>query len=278
MPRGQAVSLAAAQQLTFGNQVIEIISVSRDNSWLVFDSNLRGNADIYRMKPSGGAAERLTEDPRPEYVGELSPNNQELVWHRWLNGERHVFVKTVDQESEQEILPRSGDHTSPRWSPDGSALAMWSHQDNGLVFVVRRGGDGEWDKKERQLANGRLPVWSPDGRTIAFVRIDGSVNAIPADSGTVRTLYTPRPRSRDPVATYLLWRNPKTIWLIGDDASGRGGIWELSVGTQALRLLVRFDLRPGQSYGPSFATDENHIFFSLTEKLSNLRWAELMKN
>ncbi|MBA2688460.1 MAG: serine/threonine-protein kinase [Gemmatimonadaceae bacterium] len=278
VPRGQAVSLSASRQITFGNQLIEILSMSHDKRWLVFDSNLRGNADIYRMKPTGGALERLTVDPRPEYNGELSPNNRELAWHRWVNGDRRLFVKNLETESEQAILARAGDQVSPHWSPDGNAVVSWSHQENGVVFVVRRGADGKWFKKERQLANGRLPIWAPDGRTIAFVKIDGSVNTIAADSGVVRTIYMPRPGSSDPIATYLLWLEPGKIWLIGADASGRAGIWELLVGKQSVRLMVRFDLRAGQSYGPSLVSDGRNLFFALTEKSSNLRWAELVKN
>lgn len=277
IPGDTVASLAGAQQITSGNQVIEVLRASPDGQWLVYDSNLRGNADIYRIPVTGGPAEQLTDDPRPEYAGTLSPDGRDLAWHRWVKGERHLFVKRLDSDSAQEIMPLPGDQGVPNWSPQGTGLAAWSHaKERGGVFVVRRDATGRWKPATWRLEEGQLPVWSPDGQTIAFVRLDGSIVTIPADSGTLRTIYRPRPGSQDPLATVLVWRlDPGTIWFVANDPSGRGGIWSISARGGTPRLRVRLDDALGRAHGPGFTTDGKRFFFTLDDRISNIRWAEL---
>lgn len=267
----------SATRLTSGNQLIELVSGSSDGKWIVYDSNVSGNADIYRMPLAGGAAERLTDDARPEYAGTLSPDGQELAWQRFIRGERHLFVKRLDGDSAREIMPVPGDQGVPHWSPDGRALAAWSHnKEAGAVFVVHRDAAGRWKRPAWRLEGGQLPVWSPDGRSLAFIRYDGGINTIPADSGAGRSIYTPRSGSADPVANQLVWSlDSATVWFIGSDARGRGGIWSVSSRGGAARLRVRFDDPSGRSHGAGLTTDGSRFYFTLDERFSNVWSAEL---
>lgn len=278
IPQTEELTLAAAKRVTSGTQLIELVSVSSDGKWLVYDSNISGNADIYRAPIGGEEPERLTNDRRPEYAGALSPDGSELAWQRFVNGERHLFVKKVDDDRAQEILPVSGDQGVPRWSRDGRKLAAWSHnQERGSIFVVTRDARGRWTQEWR-LGYGQLPIWSPDGRMLAFVRYDGGIETIPSDSGARFSVYTPRPGSDDPIASNLIWSlDPSTIWFIGSNSRGHGGIWSVPSAGGRPQLRVRFDDGSGRLHGPSIATDGSNFYFTLDERFSNVRWAELVK-
>jgi Tol biopolymer transport system component/DNA-binding SARP family transcriptional activator len=279
IPVDTPATLARATQITSGNQIIEIMRASHDGRWLVYDSNRSGNADIYRMPITGGRAERLTDDPGEEYAADLSPDGRELVWQMFVKGERHLFVKNLDGGSARELIPDRGDKGVARWSPDGNALAGWSHiKEQGAVFVIHRDARGRWHSPAWMLEDSQLPVWSPDGKTIAFVRFDGSIATIPADSGARRTIYAPRPGHSDPMATYLAWSGDRDIiWFLGHEPDGGSGIWSFSIRSGRPRLLVRIDAPTGKSNGPSFTSDGRRFFFTLDERFSNVRWAELVK-
>lgn len=276
IPRDSTISIAAAHPITSGNQVVEVMNASRNGKWVMYDSDLQGNADIYRIPSAGGNAEQLTDDPRAEYAAELSPDGSEFAWQRWVNGERHLFVKRIDGDSAHEIMPVHGDQGVPKWSPDGKTIAAWSHDnERGAVFVVKRDDRGRWQRPAWRLDYGQLPRWSPDGRTIAFTRLDGRVQSIPADSGEVSTIYSPKPG--DPLATLIVWsREPDIIWMVGESATARG-IWSLSLKTGRPKLVVNLDDPMGKTIGPGFTANESRFYFALNERWSNVRWAELQQ-
>ncbi|MEO5590571.1 MAG: BTAD domain-containing putative transcriptional regulator, partial [Gemmatimonadaceae bacterium] len=278
LPADHALSLADARRVTTGTQLIELLSVSPDGKWIVFDSNLYGNADVFRMPVDGGPSERLTDDPRPEYMGGLSPDGRELALHRYVEGRRHVFVRNLEAGTEVEVNSSDpADNGGPRWSPDGNSLAIWKHiMERGETFVVSRDANGNWKSPRWKLAGGQLPVWSPDGRTLAMVRYDGGIDLIPADSGAQQHIYVRRPHSTDPIVSNLVWNlGPGTIWFIGSNESGHGGIWSVSARGGTLRLRVDLDDPSGRLHGPSLASDGKKFFFTIDERFSNMRWAEL---
>jgi Tol biopolymer transport system component/DNA-binding SARP family transcriptional activator len=278
VPSDSVLSLRDATRITFGTALIEVIAATPDSRWIVYDSDVNGNADLFRVPVDGGEPERLTSDPAPEYAGALSPDGESLAWHRWVKGQRHLFVKRLNSDSEAEILPAPGDQGVPRWSPDGHSIAAWSHdKEEGAVFVVRRDARGQWLPTAWRLEGGQLPVWSADARTLAFVRYDGRIQTIPADSGVVKTIYAPREGGEDPVAGNLVWSlDPSTIWFIGSNARGHGGIWSVPASGGAPRLRVALDDDAGRLHGPMLATDGRRFLFTLDERFSNVRWAELV--
>ena len=269
---------ADARRVTSGTDLIELVSVSPDGKWLVYDSNKLGNADIYRRRIADGFTDTLTYDPRPEYMGDVSPDGREVAFHRHIDGVRRLVVKHLDTGLEENINAYPGDEGSPRWSPDGNSLAAWIHEkESGTVFVVHRDAKGRWMKPAWGLKPGQLPVWSPDGRTIAFVRYDGGIDLIPADSGARRNVYTRRPGTSDPIVSNIVWNSnsPATLWFIGMDEHGHAGIWSVPVQGGPLKLRVSLEDPSDRLPGPSIASDGRNFYFTLDERFSNMRWAEL---
>ena len=220
-------TLVDAKPFTTGNQLIEVARASSDGKWIVYDGNQTGNADLYRKATFGETVSQLTDDAAPEYAGEISPDGKELAWHRFFGQERRLMVKSLDSTVVHGILPDSGDQENPRWSPDGRSIVAWSRRrTENVMFIVHRNAAGGWLAPKWQLGNADSPVWSKDGRRIAFIRQDGSIATIDRDSGAVLPVYTPRRTSADPIAKHIVWSlEPSTIWFIGSDQRGHGGIW-----------------------------------------------------
>ena len=49
IPSGPAVGLAGARSLASGSQIVEGLIVSPDGRWILYDSNLYGNAELFRI-------------------------------------------------------------------------------------------------------------------------------------------------------------------------------------------------------------------------------------
>lgn len=276
MDMGRVVDLAAATRVTEWNRIIEVLSVARGGEWLVYDSDTEDGANIHRLSLLDGRVEQLTDDPRPEFAAELSPDGREVAYHLWDGGRRRLRVRRLADGAVSEPLPAPGDQGVPRWSADGQKIAFWDHhREPGLISVIARDTAGTWRGPLWTLDQAQLPIWSPDGREIAFVTATGEIKVIPADSGAVRTVFAPRTGGSDPAATFLAWDAARrVIWFIGHEPSGRGGIWWVAdSGGLAHHAVVLRDVE-GRANGPSLSHDGSRLYFTVEERLSNIRWAE----
>ncbi|HEX5707723.1 MAG TPA: S9 family peptidase [Pyrinomonadaceae bacterium] len=77
----------------------------------------------------------------------------------------HIFVVATDGGTPRQLTSGDASATTPRWSPDGSALAFVT---GGQVWTMDAQGANR--RQVTSLSTGASdPVWSPDGRLIAFV-------------------------------------------------------------------------------------------------------------
>ena len=224
IPERGPVSVRNAEPVTRGNQVIEALEVSRDGRWLAFDSDLRGNQDIYRMRLPDGEPERLTDDNAEEFWPTWSPDGGEIVFHGFPGGPRHLFLMTSDGRDRRQITDGPDDDRSPEWSPDGRTI-YYLRNFNGPGNEIRaltRGKDGTWSPP-RTLFQGETfpPLVSPDGRLIAFANV-GAVRVMRSDGDSVRTLV-PRGDGAAPRAIYVDWsEDGRTVYYLALDP-GRAG-------------------------------------------------------
>lgn len=269
-------SSLSARAETRGNQIVEVVRVSPDGRWLLYDSNAQGNSDIYRQAIDGGRPERLTDDPREEFAPDLSPDGGTLAYHLWEGSTRRVKLRRMGDGVITEPFAMPGDQGVPRWSPDGRFLAFWEHGfEPGAVALLRDDGAGTWHRVWR-LDSTQLPAWRPDGQALGVLRSEGAVWLIPADSGAVRVLHQPSVDSASAIVTFLAWDPHRPLlWMLGHDRRNRNAIWVMPASGGMPRHVVDLSAQPGVENGPSLATDGSRLYFTLEERLSNVRWASL---
>jgi len=178
IPSGSPSSAESAIPITTGSQVVESVHVSHDERWLFFDSNVNGNADVFRVSTAGGQPEQLTNDPADEFAPDLSPDGRVIVYHAWRNGGRAIELKSLDgvpvEPLSKTILPG----VLPTWSPDGSRIAFTQFPPPAIAIVSRE-ASGRWSLPETIARGGGRPVWSPDGLRIVYA---ATTDAIRVDS------------------------------------------------------------------------------------------------
>ncbi len=260
-----------AVPVTTGNQTVEGVRVSPDGRWLVYDSDLSGNSDLYRVPVTGGEAERLTRGPTDEFRGVISPDGRALAYHSFRTGARDIFLLPLDSGSHvpvRQLTRSTGQWTMPNWSPDGTAIAFFDMA-SARILVMRRDRQGRWGAPQFVGGRGWRAEWSPDGRTIAFISpTDGRIATVPADSGRQRDIYVPG--DGDPLAELAVFAaSGRELYFKSHDVTGRASFWSISISGGRPRLLVRFDDPGRPSNRFDFASDGRRFYFTLEDRQSD---------
>jgi Tol biopolymer transport system component len=182
------------------------------------------------------------------------------------------FLRGKDSKPDQNLQPIPfttylGSQDWPSFSPDGSEIAFsWTgeKQDNFDVYI-KPVGPGLPLRLTRDLVNNTNPMWSPDGRWIAFLRrtLPGrsTVVLIPPGGGPERMIA--EVASPGPSVQSLTW-SPDSKWVVVfDHPTGQaGGLWLLSIDRREIRRLT--SVVEGSSpldRAPAFAPDGRSLAF-----------------
>ncbi len=156
-----------------------------DGKALLFVSERDGNGEVYRARTGDEDTpfyrarsfelERLTETEADESMLSLSPDGKHLVW---VQGNGRFVLGEPDTLAVRRVLVESYDSPDFDWSPDSGWLAYTVSNDdfNVDIFLVRSVTEGleegtlgiEPYNLSRHPDDDTGPVWSADGRKIAF--------------------------------------------------------------------------------------------------------------
>ena len=274
IPENRSASVDSAVAVTAGNQTVEGVRVSPDGRYVVYDSDLSGNSDIYRVSVNGGEPERLTNAPIDEFRGSISPDGKELTYHTFQTGSRNVFTIPVSGGRAKQLTFSSSQLSMANWSPDGTALTLFDLE-TGDVFVMRRDKLGRWSSPDVVARNGLRPEWSPDGKSIVFVSLDdGRIRVVSLASGKERDVYVPS--KEDPLPELALYAaNGRDVYFKSHDARGRASFWSVPADGGRPQLLLRFDDPSRASNRFEFATDGKRFYFAMEDRQSDVWLAEV---
>lgn len=165
-----------------------------------------GGSRIEAVEPDG-SSRRVVFDDEPTRIAQIawSPDGSMIAYQNPILDERGIFVANADG-SDPVRLTEGVNEGWPSWSPDGTTIVFSSSRDDPSVGPCTPGADfrcptdiyaiGVDGSNLRRLTTDPSPeyepVWSPDGRTIAFVR---SVEGMTADESFVEA---PRIFAMDP--------------------------------------------------------------------------------
>jgi eukaryotic-like serine/threonine-protein kinase len=203
---GRTITDDAATQLTFGQQVIERIFISADGQWLYYDSDRRGNQDVYRqpLGQPGAEPEQLTTDSANDYSPASSPDGREVVFHSLRLGNRDLWVMSSDGTNQRPITRSAIDEFAGNWSPDGRSIVYYADSAGAMwLGVVSRDANGTWGQPRLILRD--VPAaayWSPDGRKLLGTHA-GKLSLIDLATATATPVEPPLPTSQG--VRYGIW-------------------------------------------------------------------------
>ena len=153
------------------------------------------HGEIYAASAKdGGEAVRITKTAAPESFATWSTDSKKIAYVSERDGKLLVYQYDFPTETETQIT-KTGDDTSPVYSPDGKHLAYFRNSRALVVYDLNT-------KQEREVAKlyidkspfvgKRNFVWSPDSRWLGFLtlapetRSYTNVNVVPVDGGNSR--------------------------------------------------------------------------------------------
>jgi Tol biopolymer transport system component len=280
IPASGAVSIAGAEPVTSGSQVVEGFDVSADGRWLVFDSDRTGEQQIYRVPLAGGEPEQLTSDSAPAFQPAISPDGRKVAYHSIRSGWRQLFVVPVEGGAPTQITTGEASHQNVSWSPDGTALGFGlvtvGRPESSGTAIVRREPNGRWSRPQILLKYSGHGVWSPDGRSV-LADSAGSLAVVSADATERRTVLPVLDRTTDLLSLWYQWSpDGQRVLFIGmNGPDARSGVWSVPAGGGTPRLEVKFDdsTRPWHRYG--FRVRGKRYYFTLGDLQSDIWTAEI---
>ncbi len=277
-----ALSAAAGAQLVNG-------PTGPKATHIAYMSKVDGEADIYSMTTEGFAVTNLTHDKtvglRADSEPAWSPDGQWVAFQRTgikAPGTR-LFVVRSDGSDLHALAPSSNVSASdmhPNWSPDGQMIVFSSDRTGHFELYMVKVGGGITPQptvtKATQLTFTKWgvdnfePAWSPDGKSIAFVRHEWNmfpeIPSYPTDS-----IYTLLLNSSMTHPTYRITYPPmgksdcEPAWS-GDSAqiafeSNRTGMEDIYVVDRKGDSVRRVTTLTGNEYHPSWSSLGHQIVF-----------------
>jgi Tol biopolymer transport system component/tRNA A-37 threonylcarbamoyl transferase component Bud32 len=277
IPSKGPVDVSRARAITTGNQTIESMMVSRDGKWLVYDSTLYGNGDIFRIPIEGGPVERLTTHPAGDFAPDLSPDGRVLAYHSWRTEKsRDVFVQPVDGGPLEQLTFTLAQESYPHWFPDGRAILFYNLGGSPRFNLIRRNESGQWGSPTAVdfLEDIEGLTWMPDGRSLVFVK-DGNVGIVSWETRMRQVVYR-QTSSGDPHAESIRPDpNGRTVYFKSHDKQGFTSFWSVPTKGGRPTLLVTFTDPDRQSSRFDFAVDAHHFYFTIEERRSNIWVADV---
>jgi hypothetical protein len=236
-------SIRDGQPVTDDNAVIESHDISPDGEWIVYDSNLRGNMDIYKRRLSGGAAIPLTSSPGIDFGPTWSPDGAEVAFFGEAAGEYLVMVVSAEGGTPIQIARVGPLNAEPRWSPSGLEIGFWAMQaqQRDTWIVARDSIGGSWGQPVQLTAFGCLVSdWAPDGSGVLCVERDSTLTLVSRD-GEVLWHYDPSTDGLLGCRYPSFSADGSTIYVPGRSVEGTEGLWALPSDGGEPRLVVAFD-------------------------------------
>lgn len=141
------------------------------------------HGDIFVMDKEGGEAQRITDDPAREYQIDWSPDSKSLVFVSLKKGNADIYLVTSADPKEPRLDKSLKRKIIPLATSEANETSPLFSPDGKLIAFVRGNGDlcvmDKEGKNLRTLIKGwAMPSFSfsPDSKWIAFSRADNEFN------------------------------------------------------------------------------------------------------
>jgi dipeptidyl aminopeptidase/acylaminoacyl peptidase len=240
---------------------------SPDGATLAFISNMSGRYNLWTVPAQGGWPVQLTISDQRQYQPAWSPDGKWIVYQSDRDGDEQWDLFLVS--------PRNGKVINLTDTPEiAEEGAVWSPDSRRLAYMVKPKTSSTYEidvydtayRKVLHLTTGTArdqfnvsPLWSPDGKSIAYTRMnakgtDASVWVADVETGKSRNLT---PHAEEHLYSASSWSpDGKRLLISSNAANGYENVALLEVATGKIDWLTResWEMQPGH-----FSPDGRHV-------------------
>ena len=287
-PLGDAspISIAAGRPVTSGNQVVQHHDVSPDGRTIAFDSDRRGNLDLYQVPSTGGEAAPLTDYPQDEFSPRWSPDGRTLAFSAedstCVGGLDELMTIPAGGGAPTKLTCSLGWDEMPAWSPDGLSIAFVSYRSGrGEIWAVyRESVDGKWSEPVQVTDFGAMTPfdWAPQGRELLVSRGRTELVVMTPDGQVISRYDLASSNGLRRTGDVRYSRDGRTIYLGAVHQDGREGIWAVPAGGGPARLVIAFDDPAiAAAAGGSISLGPDRLYLTVSQFESDIWTADLRR-
>jgi len=154
---------------------------SPDGTKVAFCSSMSGDPEIYISDANGLNLQRLTFSSGVDISPVWNPKTgNEIAFVSDRSGSPQIYAMSSDGTNLRRLVSVGGDASSPSWSPNGLFITYhWSVTETGTydIYVIEI-ATGRIIQMTHDARRNEHPVWSPDGRHVAFESTRGGSRQI----------------------------------------------------------------------------------------------------
>ena len=136
---------------------------------LIYQSDRRGNWDIFLIQADGEGRRRLTRDAADDKQPVWSPRGDRIAFMSERTGGGDIYVMDADGWNLRRLTDHTAEVAAPSWCPDGKWIAFEGGRDGRSevyrVAAAARKVEHLTDTSSRKLG----PAFSPDGKALAYM-------------------------------------------------------------------------------------------------------------
>ncbi len=162
---------------------------SPDGQWIAISDNTQGIGSQIYVVPATGGEPRLVTPLAPSYWHGWSPDGKYLAYPAQRDGDYDIYIIPAEGGEEIRLTEAVGLDDGSDYTPDGNYIWLNSVR-TGVMKLFRMAPDGS--NEEQMTFNEAYGDWfphpSPDGKWIAFLSFDRSVEGHPANKDVILRL------------------------------------------------------------------------------------------
>jgi eukaryotic-like serine/threonine-protein kinase len=163
---------------------------TEDGSGIVYSVAADTPPNLFSYDERSGATSRLHRHRVQSYVGDVSPDGQQLLIHVAGQGGSDLVTMPIGGGEMVPLLAGPAAETNGRFSPDGRSIA-WQSNESGRPEIYVASYPSLLGKVKISVDGGEEPEWAPDGHRI-YYRTGDRLLAVELKPGSPHSASAPR--------------------------------------------------------------------------------------